>query len=88
MARATLKPFYGIEVTGWVRDAEAPEAARAEAVIVEGTEALREPEAGFSEDLCRAWFILSGQPLVSHVLLAPRDLSPSALRQLIDFLTA
>ena len=86
LARATLKPFYGIEVTGWVRDAEAPEAARAEAVIVEGTEALREPEAGFSEDLCRAWFILSDQPLISHVLLAPRDLSPSALRQLIDFL--
>lgn len=82
LARATLKPFYGIEVNSWVRDADAPEAARAEVVIVEGAEALREPEAGFSEDLCRAWFILTDQPLVSHVLLAPRDLPLSGLQPL------
>ena len=77
LARATLRPFYGIEPASWVRDDDAPEAARAEVVIVEGAEALREPEAGFSEDLSRAWFILTAQPVVSHVLLVPRALPPN-----------
>ena len=77
LARATLRPFYGIEPTSWVRDGDQPEAARAEAVIVEGAEALREPEAGFSEDLSRAWFILTAQPVVSHVLLVPHTLPPA-----------
>jgi hypothetical protein len=86
LARATLRPFYGIEPTGWVRDSNAPEAARAEAVIVEGAEALREPEAGFSEDLSRAWFILTAQPVVSHVLLVPRTLPPDLLREAVTFL--
>ena len=81
LARATLRPFYGIEPTGWVRDGDSPEAARAEVVIVEGAEALREPEAGFSEDLSRAWFILTAQPVVSHVLLVPRALPPADLHE-------
>ncbi len=89
LARATLRPFYGIEPTSWVRDGDAPEAARAEVVIVEGAEALREPEAGFSEDLSRAWFILTAQPVVSHVLLVPRALPPADLcRTLLTFLDA
>ena len=88
LARATLRPFYGIEPTGWVRDSDSPEAARAEAVIVEGAEALREPEAGFSEDLSRAWFILTAQPVVSHVLLVPRTLPPDLLRDAVTFLVA
>jgi hypothetical protein len=88
LARATLKPFYGIEPTNWVRDGNAPEAARAEAVIVEGTEALREPEAGFSEDLSRAWFILTAQAVVSHVLLVPRTLPPNRLQEALTFLDA
>ncbi len=88
LARATLKPFYGIEPTSWVRDGDAPEAARAEAVIVEGAEALREPEAGFSEDLSRAWFILTAQPVVSHVLLVPRTLPPNLLGEALTFLDA
>jgi predicted solute-binding protein len=74
LARATLYPFYGINPTGWVRDGDAPGAARAAVVIVEGAEALREPEGGYSEDLARAWFILTAQPFVSHLLLIPRDL--------------
>jgi len=88
LARATLRPFYGIEPTSWVRDSDSPEAARAEAVIVEGAEALREPEAGFSEDLSRAWFILTAQPVVSHVLLVPRTLPPNLLREALTFLDA
>jgi hypothetical protein len=88
LARATLRPFYGIEPTSWVRDGDSAEAARAEVVIVEGSEALREPEAGFSEDLSRAWFILTAQPVVSHLLLVPRALPPSDLANVLTFLDA
>src|SRR5215204_5933877 len=88
LAGATLRPFYGIEPTSWVRDGDSPEAAQAEAVIVEGAEALREPEAGFSEDLSRAWFILTAQPVVSHVLLVPRTLPPNLLQEALTFLDA
>ena len=88
LARSTLRPFYGIEPTTWVREGDSPEAARAEVVIVEGAEALREPEAGFSEDLSRAWFILTAQPAVSHLLLVPRALSPADLTRVLTFLDA
>jgi hypothetical protein len=88
LARATLRPFYGIEPSSWVRDSDSPEAARAEVVIVEGAEALREPEAGFSEDLSRAWFILTAQPVVSHVFLVPRTLAPNLVREALTFLDA
>jgi predicted solute-binding protein len=88
LARATLRPFYGIEPTTWVREGDSPEAARAEVVIVEGAEALREPEAGFSEDLSRAWFILTAQPAVSHVLLVPNSLPPADLSHVLTFLDA
>jgi predicted solute-binding protein len=88
LARATLKPFYGIEATTWGRDGDAEEAARAEVVIVEGAEALREPEGGFSEDLSRAWFILTAQPVVTHVLAAPRDLAPPHREAALSLLDA
>jgi predicted solute-binding protein len=71
LARATLRPFYGIEPTIWVHRDDEPAAAEAQVVVVEGAEALRTPEAGFSEDLCRAWLILSGTRAVTHVLVAP-----------------
>jgi len=71
-----------------VRENDAPEAARAEVVIVEGADALREPEGGFSEDLSRAWFILTAQPVVSHVLLVPRALPPADLTNVLTFLDA
>lgn len=77
LARATLRSFYGIEATRWITAEGDPDAIRAEVVIVEGAEALREPEGGFSEDLCRAWFILHAQPVVTHVLAIPRELPPS-----------
>ena len=86
LARATLRPFYGIEATGWVHDADDPDAARAEVVIVEGAEALREPEGGYSEDLCRAWFILTAQPVVTHVLMTPRDVDATQRQAVLRFL--
>lgn len=88
LARATLKPFYGITPTAWIRDDDAPEAARAEVVVVAGAEALREPEGGFSEDLSRAWFILTARPVVSHVLLMPAGMTPEQQQGALDFLSA
>jgi predicted solute-binding protein len=87
LARATLTPFYGIEAAEWLRVDDAS-AARAEVVIVEGAEALREPEAGFSEDLVRAWFILTAQSFVSHLLVTPRVTPADELRASIAFLDA
>ena len=46
LARALLQGFYGIEATAWLQDGHDPAVARAEVVIVEGAEALREPEGG------------------------------------------
>ena len=86
LARATLHLFYGITPTAWIRDDDAPEAARAEVVIVDGAEALREPEGGFSEDLARAWFIWTAQPVVSHILVVPKELPSEEADQLVQFL--
>lgn len=88
LARATLHAFYGIAATNLVRDENAPDAPLAQVVIVEGAEALREPEAGFSEDLSRAWFILTAQPVVTHVFVAPRDLPDKRGRDIAAFLDA
>lgn len=79
LARATVEPFYGIVPTEWTRD----EGADAQVVIVDGPEALNSPEAGFSEDLIRAWFILTGQPLVSHLLVVPKGADPGSVRALM-----
>jgi predicted solute-binding protein len=83
LARATLTPFYGIKPTTWHRD----DAGDAQIVIVEGPAAVSEPEGGFSEDLARAWFILTGQPVVTHLLVAPKEISSddlSTVRSLIE----
>lgn len=91
LLRATLRPFFGITASEFVADASAEGAAEAQVVLVEGIEAMRNPEAGFQEDLCRAWFILTGLRLVSHVLIVPIASSDDDvatlvrdLRQLID----
>jgi hypothetical protein len=86
LARATLRPFYGIEVTRWITEAGDPDTAQAEVVIVEGAEALRDPEGGFNEDLCRAWFILNNQPVVTHVLAIPRELPLPESQDVTSFL--
>lgn len=69
LARATLQSFYGIVPSGWTTEPD-PEA---QAVVVEGIRVLEEPEAGFVEDLCRAWLILTDAPVVTHVLVVPLD---------------
>jgi hypothetical protein len=71
LARATLRPFYGITPERWTADEN--DGTSAQVVIVEGPEALRPPEAGFAEDLCRAWLILTAQPAIGHLLVVPTD---------------
>src|SRR3712207_7483724 len=78
LARATLKPYYGIEPASWVRDGDSSDAVRAEVVVVEGAEALREPEAGYSEDLSRrseehTSELQSRQYLVCRLLLEKKN---------------
>jgi predicted solute-binding protein len=85
LARATLQAYFGIQATAWGRPDEAA-VATAEAVVLEGAEALRPIEGGFAEDLCRAWFILTGLPVVSHVLAAPLALTRTELRPVLDTL--
>jgi hypothetical protein len=79
LARATLRPFYGIEATAYTDDP----AAEAAVVIVEGPMALMPAEAGFDEDLARAWFILTSEALVSHVLVVPAGLDAEGLARVV-----
>jgi predicted solute-binding protein len=71
LIRALLRPFFGITASGF----ETGDDGDAQIVVVEGIEAITPPQAGFQEDLARAWFILTGLPMVSHVLVAPKDMS-------------
>ncbi len=82
LARATLRAFYGIHASSWSRSGDEP----AEVVIVSGPLAVQPPETGFSEDLCRAWVILTGSRAVDHVLVAPRDADRPAVTPVVDFL--
>jgi hypothetical protein len=84
LARATIHPFYGIEPVAWLgADAAPEEIAAAEAVVVEGADALRPSEAGYAEDLCRAWFILTGTPAVLAVLVVPHAAPDAAVSALL-----
>jgi len=67
LARATLWPFYGIEAAAWLREPDGSSSV----TIVDGLSALEPVEVGFSEDLVRAWYILTEQPVVTHLLAMP-----------------
>jgi hypothetical protein len=69
LARATIWPFYGIRATAWTTEAD----GSASITIVDGIDALEPPEAGFSEDLVRAWYILTEQPVVTHLFVVPAE---------------
>ncbi len=83
LARATLRAFYGIHASAWTREDD----AAGEVAIVSGAMAVQPPEAGFSEDLCRAWVILTGLRAVDHVLVAPKQSEPDAWRSALGMLT-
>ena len=84
LARAVLRPFFGIEATRWSHEPD-PEA---QAVIVDGEAALTPPEGGYAEDLCRAWFILTGQATVLDVLIAPIGAERAMLDPMLRMLRA
>ncbi len=65
--RALLRPYFGITATRFASSDDDPRASEAQVVVVDGAMGLEQPEAGFQDDLTRAWFILTGQALVSHV---------------------
>lgn len=71
LIRALLKPFYGITASSaqFITADDDPNAAKAEVVVVEGLDALQEPESGFQSDLAQAWYILTGSYFVSHVVV-------------------
>lgn len=69
VARALLRPYFGITATSFAVSELSPGAASAEVIILDGAAALTQPEAGYQEDLARAWFVLTGQSLVSHVVV-------------------
>ncbi len=90
LVRATLLKFYGITAAAWFRDGEEPptsEEAQQRIEIRDGGEALHlldAPGDRVISDLGRAWFILTGFPPVSHLLLAPTSrLEDSALEGLL-----
>lgn len=80
LARATLLKFYGMAAAAWLRDGDTPPASETERPTVEvrdGGEALHLlDDSGdyIVSDLGRAWFILTGLPPVTHLLLAPQTL--------------
>jgi predicted solute-binding protein len=83
LARATLHPFYGITPGDFTSD----DNAQAQVVVLEGAEALQLPEAGFAEDLVRAWFVLTAQSFVSHILVAPFHFDRVAVQPAMQTLT-
>ncbi|MGN6485314.1 MAG: MqnA/MqnD/SBP family protein [Thermomicrobiales bacterium] len=72
LIRALLKPFYGIVASSarFLADDSDPAIADAQVVVIEGIEALVEPEMGFQSDLAQAWFILTGAWPVGYVLVS------------------
>lgn len=74
LARGTLRKFYGINPLAWLRD-ERPEGETPPVVEVrEGGEALHlleEPGDRTVVELGKAWFILTGLPAITHLLLVP-----------------
>ncbi|MGH2548765.1 MAG: hypothetical protein ACRDHN_05215 [Thermomicrobiales bacterium] len=79
LARATLDPFFGITPAGFLRE-DAPDA---QAVVAEGVQAVTPPEAGFSEDLAKAWYVLTSEPYVSHILVSPISIDADSRAQLL-----
>ncbi len=90
LVRALLRPYFGITASGFVLAGQDPGAADAQAVVLDGAAGLAQPEFGFQSDLVRDWFVLTGQAVVSHVLVAgvrafARGLDPelAALREAV-----
>jgi hypothetical protein len=84
LARATIWPFYGIKASAWTTEVDGTSAI----TIVDGLSALEPVEAGYSEDLVRAWYILTEQPVVTHLLAVPVSATADELLDCRGLLTA
>jgi hypothetical protein len=69
LLRALLRPYFGITASGFARSDDDPGASEAQVVVVDGALGLDAPESGFQDDLVRDWFVLTGEAVVSHVLM-------------------
>lgn len=67
LLRALLRPYFGITASTFVTADDDPAAADAQVVVVDGMLGLMEPEAGFQEDLAKAWFVLTGAAVVHAI---------------------
>lgn len=83
LARATIWPFYGIRASQWTTEPDGSSAIS----IVDGLSALEPVETGYGEDLVRAWFILTEQPVVTHLLAVPAATSAANLVGLQELLS-
>lgn len=83
IARATVARFFGLTVNEWTRGS-----ASDEVVVLEHIDAfIEEPEPVVVNDLVRAWFIMSGLPVATHVLVVPNDLlrtDPESVASVVD----
>ncbi len=82
LARATIWPFYGVRASAWTTEADGTSAI----TVVDGITALELVEAGFTEDLVRAWFILTEQAVVTHLLAVPADATEAEVAQMRELL--
>jgi predicted solute-binding protein len=86
LIRALLRPFFGITALSFVTSDEDEGSADAQVIVVDGPLGLSEPEAGFHEDLARAWFVLTGQAVVHHVLVVGVEVEARGPAPEIDLL--
>jgi len=67
LMRALLRSYFGITATSFAYIDEEQGDETPWVVIVDDQLGLSQPESGHQVDLARAWFILTGQAVVSHV---------------------
>lgn len=73
LIRSLLRGFFGIMADGFVYDPADEKAASAQVVVLDGPLGLTEPELGYQEDLVRAWYVLTGSPMVYAVAIVGVD---------------
>ena len=83
LARATIEPFFGLRIRAW----DGEQGADALPVLrVHEDEAALGPLGERSHDLGRAWFVLTGQPFVSQLLVVAPELPSDVLRPVASLL--
>jgi len=73
LARATLPSYFGFTGARWANS----DGSGWDALVVDGSAGLAPTESAFCEDVVRAWFVLTGLPVVTHVLAVPDGFDPA-----------